>query len=353
MNEAKRIDLYRWLVAITIIVTVFATWSLWSSERSCPTAPLIGAYSLIAGNYGIAFRAIIIILSVLFALKVRYAEWLLAIVLTIGIADDLNRLLPNIYQFIIVLALFGLADKSKPDTLLNALRIIQAGVYLWTGILKMQMGFVNGASAFIFNALHIYPPVYVKYLVILVALWEVAIAIAFLSGKIIREALLSTVVLHAVISCILLLAHWNRAIISYNLFLLAGNYMLFSKSSYWLMGDVEQPKARIQKIAVALFIVLPLLNIAHWWPDFMSSSLYSYRGLSAVIYVDENLKKQLPEPALRAIYDSNKGPYLSLTTWIQNETGTVPCPESLVYEKMYYQFRQKYQCSDSVRMLIY
>lgn len=353
-NDVKRVAYYRWLTATTIIATVLVTWNLWSCERYYPTAPLFGTQSFISGNYAFLFRVALIILSLLFAFKLNYVEWFLCSLLVVGFADDLNRLLPNTYQFAIILLLFGLHKQNKEHELLSALRIIQGGVYLWTGILKLNSGFVNNMSQFIYTTLRLkHPPEYLKYTLLFVSIWEIAIGLSFLSGKKVKAAIISAVPLHLIIILILVLSAWNRTIISYNLFLVAGNFVLFSKSSYRVMNDIRKPVVLVQKIAIALFIVLPALNLAHLWPDFMSSSLYSGRGLSAAIYVDDKLKKQLPDAALKAVFDSPNGPYISVTHWIQNETGTVPNPQRFVYNKMYTQFRTKYNCTDSVRMVIY
>ena len=353
-NSDSHLNYFRWLTSVAIVVTVLATWNLWSADRSCPTAPLLGLHSFISGTTGYVFKGLIIGLSILFALNVRYAGWLLLVLFTIGFADDLNRILPNTYQFAIILLLVGLSNKDKEEKLLSGLRIIQAGVYLWTGILKLNSSFINHASDFFYTALHWeQPPVYLKYLILLIAIWEIAIGIAFLTGKKIRWAILSAVALHVAISAVLLLSGWNRSFISYNLFLIVGNFILFWKSPVAILPEVERPKAWVQKIAVALFIVLPALNLIRLWPDLMSSSMYSYRSLAAGVYIDKNLKKQLPPAALKAVFDSPKGQYISVTHWIQNETSTVPNPQKFVYHKMFRQLQLKYCCTDSIRLFTY
>jgi uncharacterized membrane protein YphA (DoxX/SURF4 family) len=353
-DSIKRLDYYRWLTGATIIVTILATWNLWSCDRTCPTAPLIGIHSFISGTAGYVFKALLICLSLLFIMKVRYTGWLLLALFTAGFADDLNRILPNTYQFVIILLLFGIAQKDREDELLSGLRIVQSGVYLWTGILKLNSGFINHASGFVYNALHWqHPPAQLKYLILIVALWEVVIGLAFLSGKKVREAVISSVALHIAISIVLFISGWNRSFITYNLFLIAGNFILFSKAQVQVINEVEKPKAWVQKIAVALFILLPALNLIRLWPDMLSSSMYSYRSLNACIYIDENLKKQLSNEDLKAVFNSPQGQYLSITHWIQNETSTVPNPQHFVYNKMYRQFQSRYSCTDSVRLFLY
>ncbi|MDB5283214.1 MAG: hypothetical protein JWO06_2289 [Bacteroidota bacterium] len=350
----KRLDFFRWLTGASIAITVLATWNLWSCDRGCPTAPLIGIHSYIFGIGGLVFKLLLIAFSFLFILKIKLSGWLLTGLILIGFADDFNRLLPNTYQFLIVVILFSLLQKGRESTLLSGLRIMQAGVYVWTGVLKLNSGFVNQASGFVFDTLHIQHPLpHSKYIVLVVAVWEIAIGISFLTGKKVRVAILSALILHLIISIILLVSGWNRAIISYNIFLILGNFILFSGTSIRLISDIEKPKAWIQKIAIALFIVLPALNLVHWWPDFMSSSLYSYRSLTAFIYIDDKLKQQLPDAARRAVFNSKQGQYISVTHWIQNETGTVPNPQKFVYDKMFKQLESKYNCSDSVTLYVY
>ncbi len=354
LETHKRLEHYRLLSGTVIIISVLTTWNLWSADRTCPTAPLLGVHSFIYGSYGYIFKGLLIFFSLLFILRVRYAEWFLAALFIIGFTDDFNRLLPDTYHYGIILILFGLLKTGGDDTLLSGLRIMQAGTYLWTGILKLNSNFIDQISGFMYMTLHIqHPPAHLRYLILIVPLCEIAIGIAFLSGKKTGRALLSALVLHIVISLFLLISHWNRPIITYNLFLAAGNFFLFSKSSIPLIREIEKPRAWIQKIAVVLFIILPALNLGHWWPDFMSCSLYSCRSLNAIVYIDENLKKQLPNEVLPAVFNSPKGQYISITYWIQNETGSVPNPQKLVYDKMFSQFLLKYNCDDSVKLVVY
>ena len=111
--------------------------------------PLIGIQSYIFGSLGVFFRLMIIASAILFAWNVKYSGWFLATLLVIGFADDFNRLTPNTYQYCIVAVLFAITGSTNASNLSGSIKIIQAGFYLWTGILKLSKSLRRQISDFI------------------------------------------------------------------------------------------------------------------------------------------------------------------------------------------------------------
>ncbi|HWB64616.1 MAG TPA: hypothetical protein VG603_13965 [Chitinophagales bacterium] len=353
INELNNTRWYRMLSGIIIALTILFTWKLWGADRLAPTAPLFGIQSYSYGLWGNMLRIGIIISALMFAFGLRLFEWVLLALLALGFADDLNRLRPDFYQYFIIVGFWGMGGTLRNTRLLNALRIMQAGIYIWAGLQKLNPSFWKLAPSFFFNAsVFNGMPHTAVHLVMVMPLLEIAIGLCFISGWFLRPAVVAAIVLHILIVIDLALIHWNVSMMLYNVFLAAGNFLLFNKTEYGFFSD-KILKGFIPKVAFMLFVFMPMFNLFHVWPHYMSAGMYSFRTRFGCVTVDEDLKKKLPPEALNEITVSPRGQFLVFNTWLYNETGCIPNPQSFVYNKMYLQLKQRYAASDSVRLIVY
>jgi hypothetical protein len=350
-STGRLLNYFRWITGAFILLTILMFWNLGNADRSFPTAPLFGFHSFLAGNVGLLFNILLAAAAVLFAVKAKPATWLLVVLMLLAFADDLNRLTPATFQYFAIVAVCAFFPKADDDSLLNSFRIIQAGVYIWSGVLKLNFHFIEQSGNFLFKTIHATPTHWFYYFLFAIPVAEIAIGFCFLFKRQLQAAVLLTLVLHGFIILQLVVSQWNESMILYNLFLVVANFILFFQLP--INYQLFPPKVLAQKICILFFLFLPALNLVRWWPDCMSSVLYTGQSWLAVVYIDKAFEKQLPQPAQKAIFNSPQGRYLSFTYWLENETGYVPNPEKFVYHKMFTQLKLRYAASDSVRLYLY
>jgi hypothetical protein len=353
-NINSKILYYRALTGICLVLTIALTWPLWSADRSFPTAPLFGVFSFFAGFQGLIFKILLIVAALLFACNIKFSEWLLCLLIAVAFADDLNRIRPDVYQYFVIAVFFACARFLNDAQLLRSFKLITGGVYLWTGLVKLNMSFIGHAFDFFSQAFHITSlPPWAHYVVILVPLLEIFIGLQLLLGKKVMPSVVIACLLHLVIIIQLYVSGWNRTFISYNLFLAAGNFILFFPLAVSDGISTAAWKGLLPKAAIVLFVALPAFSFIHLWPNFMSAGMYSFRGPYASVLIDEDLRKKLPTVARGVIYHSTNGDYLPLNYWDGAESGCVPNAQAFVYNKIFKQMQAKYNTSDSVKLFIY
>ena len=354
-QAADRLDYFRWLTAVCFCITILCSWVLWNPDREFPTAPLVGTFSVLHGHIGSVYRLLLLGCGITLALSVR-TMWLgLAVLMLIGFIDDLNRIRPDYYQYFLVVGFFYFGRKLTADKLLSSFRILTGGVYLWTGICKFNIHFINDISDSFFETFHLHPASpHAKYIILIVPVVEVLIGLAFLFKKRNVLAVVIAFLLHAGIVTHLVVSHWNHTMIIFNVYLALGNILLFAKAlPVFSLRDVFGGSAWPQRVAALLMVLLPSLSLVHWWPTYMSASMYSCSSLRADIYTCDELETKFPLVAQSAGFETDSGNYISLNQWFGNQTGCVPNPEAFVYNKMFMQLKQRYQLCDSAKLVVH
>ncbi|MCC6461233.1 MAG: hypothetical protein IT260_12230 [Saprospiraceae bacterium] len=222
------------------------------------------------------------------ALRTGLLLWLLWMV-----AQDLNRLQPWLYFYLLVQGVLWF-DRSQNESSSGGLvRVLLAAVYAWGGFNKLTPYFAEDNFPWFCTAFSwtqaLGPLVWAGYAV---ALAELAFAPGILWPK--SRALFRWAVLGFHLFIALALTpwglNWNQVVIPWNL-AMAGMVWVLSRPQ-----DQEEPSLKVlfaqnnwpTQVALggilALAWLLPTLNIAHRWDEALSWKMYSNTQTEATVY---------------------------------------------------------------------
>lgn len=268
--------------------------------------PLLSAFSWLDFSFGILGDGLLTLL-VLIALVAIFLDWhkKLALAtllgcLTILILEDITRLQPWVYTQVALLILLCFNKKGQVKSVLTSVLWLIALVYIWSGIQKLNLGFLQETfpwllTAFGFNlktdtsaAMHTF-----NYVFAVVPLLECLIGVGLLSTKTRKTSIILALLMHVYI--ILSLGptglNWNLIILPWNLcfaLLLLQFYalkepLLITKDMSWFAFNY----------AVILFFgLLPALNFIGYWDSNLSSTMYSGTHSNVIFYFETDSTPQ-------------------------------------------------------------
>jgi hypothetical protein len=277
-------------------------------------------------------------------INVRIAKWLLLLAVLIYIVlifFDLHRLTPfMIVYFGIFTALILL--KYDSSILYTALLIIASGIYIFSGLHKLNLGFVTDIAPrlwFYSLPLKYTPTIGYGFAVI-----------EILSG------LLLLVPLSRKLACIIIIAmhlliiwklgpwkmNWNLIVMPWNLMMICLLVYLYRKSalSKFRIGSAKP----IVALLGIFFWLLPGLSQAVWIPENLSMKLYSGKSVSGYLVVltkVDRFKKydRIPE---------EKQMIISLQRLSMEERGIAFNPEQLIYDRALQKIKDKIPETDNI-----
>jgi uncharacterized membrane protein YphA (DoxX/SURF4 family) len=328
---------YTTIIAAAIVSTLLASVGIWVPYTQFPFVPLLDALSFGSVIPSAILFAALIVCAIGFAFYAkRGVAAVLMLLLVTGVLLNLNCFRPDFYHYFIVLLLVAVAGADSKE-FTTGVKLIHGATYMWAGILKLNSHFFDMNLPYFANAWHSTFNIAVPaYLLVVVPVAEMLIGFAFLTGIKLRVAFWASVVLHLLIMLQLIITHWNESMLPYNLFLIAGNYVLFYKAQ---RTDLVQQFIKTKtwnavRIAGILFLIMPAFNIFNFWPHSMSCGMYSGRAKYMSLELNNTTAEQLPPSAKPFISNSAKGPYLDVMRWMENETYCMPNPQVFVYTKL-------------------
>lgn len=329
-----------------MLLTISITYPLWQADRLFPLVPLFSFIPTFPAPVDtlLFVGQIILLLAIIIIPRLRLFSWLYVVLFVILAIEDQNRLQPFFYQYVFTLFFIGLYDSYKEQGrhfILNSLRILLIGTYVWAGLQKLNTYFIDGVFPYLLEAF-ITVPVHwdqslIKFIALIIPFTEIAIGVGFMLNKYKKWAVLLALVTHMI--ALLILGPWGHAygqqVWPWNVVMIILCFLLF-----WTDGQVSYhtliaaSRSWGIRIALLFFGFMPILNFFGYWDHYLSFSLYSGKAPYAAIYVDDTLENQLPHHILQYIYEHEGKRYISVTEWASGEIRQMPCPEERVYEKI-------------------
>ena len=244
---------------------------------------------------------------------------------------NLSLLRPDVY-FLLLCLWIAIFCRTREQVSLG-LRLVLAGMYIWTGIHKINPDFLKGMAPFLQK--HIFHGVVSDDLlhaaVVSFPVSEILLGLLCLL-PFVRIRAIAGIMLHIVILGTLIGSGWNLSMLAWNLFLLLCFVFLWNDSARYSGENIRR-----NAIPALLSLLFPALFLLGYWPVFASWPMYSARVES--YYVDIPEKTALdPPPVIKPfVYKLDNTYYVGLTQWADAETGGAPCSEpvfkSLVFEQ--------------------
>lgn len=359
-----RILLLKMAVCFGCIAGLLLSRKLWLSSRSYPLAPVFEKLPVIPSRVDYFVFGALLVLLALIAFSSRPLKFIVAfLVLAIYLCLlDQSRLQPWFYQYSVLLAACAFYSRSKSASgqtkLLNAAGLLIALVYVWSGIQKIGVGFVDRVFPALvnpfLNTLFGRTTVFPRPLIAALPLIEVLIGIGLMSRRFRNLSVVIAVLLHLFVLLLLVPFKVNSIVWPWNVAMVVLAVVLFWRRQDASMSDLLVPReAGFQLIVLLLFGVLPLLSLFNLWDSYLSSSLYSGDFQVAVIHINDKVKERLP-PDVQNYAEGVNGEWsINPVRWSVRELNVPPYPEPRVFKKIAGSICRYAEDPSDVRLTIY
>jgi hypothetical protein len=228
---------------------------------------------------------------------------------------NLNMIRPDLFFVWLCLLTVGLA-KTR-EQVYNGFLLILAGVYLWTGIHKLNWAFVKNTAWFLET--RFFGKDFPKEVLLAasgsIPLIEIFLGLLCLSSKSVLRRVVG-IALHAGILGFLLLCDWNRTMIPWSMVLLTLHALLSAR-----FNSEVQTHSHTLKVPATIALILPALHFVGWWPGVFSWNMYSSRIQHITIPVSDELALDPPHYVRHYVQKPVLNWEINLTEWADGTTG--------------------------------
>ena len=350
-SKSKTVLCIRFVCAFWVIAK-FISWKVWVKERHFPTAPVADLF-----NWPPLMQYVLFVCSLVFILFLMYKPLNKIILITLLVIEilsclaDQNRWQPWEYQYLFTI-LICIINFKEYQKLLSCIAFIMAATYLYSGIGKLNEGYlvlvwdnIFLKKIFKLNELS-YQQNIIHYLGYATALAEIIFAIGLYFPKTKKAAAYGMIFMHLLILYAIgpLGVNYNIIIWPWNVLMILLLYVLFIHSSTiqiqfnWIWNGWN-------KLILICWGIMPALNYLGLWDSYLSSRLYSGSlPLMSICLKDsaeiDELKPYLSKTDNYKICNGNVMAYLQ--TWAMKEMNVPPYPEMRVYKKVEKQWRENH-----------
>jgi uncharacterized membrane protein YphA (DoxX/SURF4 family) len=277
-------------------------------------------------------------------INVRIAKWLLLISVFLYLAlivFDLHRLTPYMIVYLGVFAVLILL-KYDSSILYTALLIIASGIYIFSGLHKLNIGFVKDIEPhFWWYSLPFNYTNVIEYGFAIIEIVAGLLLLVPLTRKLacIPLLLVQTLIIFKLVPWKL---DWNSIVLPWNFLMIVILIYLFRKSalSTFRIGSAQP----IMVVLGVFFWLLPALSQIIWIPENLSMMLYSGKSKSGYLVLNDHMDRlssydRIPEKEKMLI---------SLQRLSMEERGIAIHPELKIYDKILENFKSKIPQTDGI-----
>ena len=307
------------ITSIGLLGGVLLSWPLWHAESrlSFPMLPALEALALprlmmTAGLTGL------LLATAIFPGKKSVVGALL-LWLALMCAQDINRLQPWIWFYLLVLvSVMIIGDRDEQQTT-RALRFLLAAVYFWGGFNKLTPYFAEGNFPWFCEAFELTRPLgKLSWAGYGLAVLEMSFAAGILWPPARAAFRWIIPVFHAVIVLFLWKLDWNAVVIPWNLAMAAMAWLVCTEQQ-----QSEPAKARYfsgELLPVLLAWSTPILHLFGYWPYALSWEMYTNTQPEATFYLEgAHMETACPRAARWNELAFDGGSKLLLDDWSARE----------------------------------
>ncbi|HEX9820091.1 MAG TPA: hypothetical protein VGD07_10820 [Methylomirabilota bacterium] len=336
MADLARLRWARLVVAAALASGLLLAPRLFLATRVYPRAPVLDGWPALPAPLDVVVLGALLAALVGLALAPRPRWWAAAatVLALILAADDQSRWQPWFYQYVAMLAALALA-RDAGDTL-AAWRAVLVGLYLWSGIQKLNVTFMTHLFPWLVEPLAGVLPAGLHRVLLggwmVVPVMEIAVAVALLVPRLRNAAVVGAIAIHVVVLGLLgPLGHGTNAVVwPWNAAMAALAAVLF-----WNGGHVPVLVPRRlgpHAAALVLFGFAPALSFSGHWDAYLSGALYSGNVKAAALSISDAVAARLPDPARRHVARNRMGAnVLDLWEWSMSELAVPSYPEDRVF----------------------
>lgn len=244
---------------------------------------------------------------------------------------DQSRWQPWFYQYVFMLVALAWFPA------LNVCRLIIVCIYFWSGVQKINPGFIHGTFDWMLGpVVHLVPAL--DGLAFAAPFIESAIGIALLSRRFRNVAVCAAVAMHVfILISIGPLGHdlnyvvwpWNVAMGTLVILLFWRTPEICAREVLWTRNAV------FPKLVLLLFAIMPAFSLVNLWDSYLSFALYSGNQRQAIIYIDDAVAGRLPDEIQEAMDENeSKVDTLDVEDWSYSELRVPPYAETRIYRNV-------------------
>src|SRR5580704_869467 len=347
-GAASRVFWLKAMITPVFCIGLVMSSRLWIGPRTYPLAPALSflpssIYPADLFLYGALFvLAGAILVS---ARPQKFIFLFLGIVVAFCLLDQ-TRWQPWIYQYGFLLAALALFSWDSDDVegrerALNIARLIVATTYIFSGLQKLNLNFIDYDFPWIVEPItSVFPAArgLVYALGIGAPFIQIGFGVGLLTRKYRRVSLILAISMHVFILAMFgpFGHNWNNIIWPWTGAMAGLDLLLFTGQQQFSVRDIFWGNRSPYHVGVlVLFAVLPFLSFFNLWDSYLSSALYSGNLTEATIYATDKGRDSLPA-SIKAyfVHTSPNTNVLNIQRWAFEDLNVLPYPETRVYKEI-------------------
>ena len=348
LGAADRIFWLKITVTIVFCVGLAMSPHLWIGPRTYPLAPVSSL--LPSSPYPLEFFLFIALFalaaSILIATKPQKLIAAFVGILIVFCVLDQTRWQPWVFQYGFLLGALALFSWDSNDEVgqkptLNIARLIIATTYIFSGLQKLNLNFINSDFPWLVEPVTgVLPSARLPlYLLGLAAPFiQVGFGIGLLTKKFRKISLILAISMHVfVLAMFGPFGHnWNHIVWPWTAAMAVFDVLLFTGKHEFSAADMFRTRRHPYHVCVlVLFAILPFFSFFNRWDSYLSSALYAGNLTEATIYASDAAKNSLPaDLRARLIHTSPDTNVLNIQRWAIEDLNVTPYPETRVYKKI-------------------
>jgi len=344
----RLLNIIRKIIAACFIIGILLSIKLWHTNRYFLTIPVFDFIpdSSIYISYTLLILLLISLGLVFLSSNKKYIIATLSILFVLLLQDQI-RWQPWVYIYSLFLIPF-LFDNSIKNGIkkVNYFQIILIGVYVWSGIHKLNSNFIEliyrSVLVDLFQMDNEVLTTSVLQFGYIIPVIEILMGIALISPKTRKIGVVIVVLSHLLILFYIspIGINYNTVIYPWNIAMILFTVLLFwNKQNRIVILGESNLKYRTTNIAIViLFWILPSLNFIGKWDNYLSFSLYSGKTSNFYILIKDTEIEKIDTSIYKYYYRNidglSGGKIIDIGDWSFRELN-VPCyPETRILKKL-------------------
>ena len=347
-GPASRVFWLKVIVVVVFCVGIAMSPHLWIGPRSYPLVPVFDflpqiGYLVDQVLFGAPFA---LAAAILISPKPqKFIVAFLAIVIIFCLLDQ-TRWQPWVFLYGFLLATLALFSWNSEDAVgrnraLNIARLIMAGTYLFSGLQKINLNFMQNEFPWVVSPITDVVPASapaLHWLGMAAPFIQVGFALGLLTRRFRRISLIAAVAMHLFILGMFgpFGLNWNNIIWPWTAAMAVLDILLFTgKQDFSWRDIVWGDRSPYHAGVLVVFIGLPLLSFVNLWDSYLSAALYSGNITDAQIYTNDRGSNFLYKTyKTYLVHSSNDTNVINIQRWAIEDLNVTPYPEVRVYKKI-------------------
>jgi predicted DCC family thiol-disulfide oxidoreductase YuxK/uncharacterized membrane protein YphA (DoxX/SURF4 family) len=366
-GAASRVFWLKAMIVLVFCVGLVMSSRLWIGPRTYPSAPVLSFLpsSIYPADLFLYVALFVLAGAILVSARPQKFIFLFLGIVAVFCLLDQTRWQPWVFQYGFLLAALALFSWDSDDIdgrkrALNIARLIVATTYIFSGLQKLNLNFINYDFPWIVEPItNALPTVrgLLYALGVAAPFIQICFGVGLLTRKYRRISLILAISMHVFILAMFgpfghdwnnIIWPWTAAMAGLDLLLFTGNQRFSVRDIFW--GN----RHPYHVCVLVLFAILPFLSFFNLWDSYLSSALYSGNLTEATIYASDKGRDSLPA-SIKAyfVHTSPNTNVLNIQRWAFEDLNVLPYPETRVYKEIAKEVCERSQSPTDLALLVH